>query len=221
MANNLLEAYSGDKAREYDMRRATSTRWRREVEAMQAILDQVGPRSIVDCPFGTGRWIPQFEASGATVTGIDLSQNMLDEAVAKIAVLPADRRGAYNLICQSIFDIEPKTPRPDLTVCIRFLNWVTFSDVSRALRQLTALGSPHMVVGASLVPKSAGRLRRLWYRLSLALINIRNKRNPIQYVHSEAEFLALIDQLGWKVISRREIMRRNARVNFFFLLGRL
>jgi len=220
MMDKLVEAYSGDKARNYDARRAASKRWRREVAAMEAMLADIDAGTILDCPFGTGRWVPQYEAAGATVTAVDLSQGMLDEAAAKIADLPKERQAAYTLIRESIFDLSPSRPVPDLTVCIRFLNWVAFPDAVRALERLTALGSPHMILGASLVPDAAGPLRRLWYGLSLAVINWRARHKPAQHVHPEAAFLAELDRLGWRVVDRREIMRRNARVNYFFRLER-
>lgn len=219
--DKLLEAYSGDKARGYDARRSQSKRWKREVTAMEAMLAAIRPATVIDCPFGTGRWVEQYEAIGASVTGVDLSQGMLDEAAAKIATLPADRRSAYSLRCASIFDLSPAPgPAPELAVCIRFLNWVPFADAERALERLTELGSPAMIIGASLVPDDAGPLRRLWYRLSLGLINLRAGSKPQQHVHPEAAFLASLARLGWRVADRREIMRRNARVNSFFRLER-
>jgi SAM-dependent methyltransferase len=219
--NQLLEAYSGDKARNYDARRAASRRWRSEIEAMDAMLDAVRPASVLDCPFGTGRWIEQYEKVGAQVMAVDLSQGMLDEAKAKIAALPETRRSVYRVVCQSIFDLQPPDfGPPDLAVCIRFLNWVNLSDATRALERLTALGSPNMIVGASLVPQGASSLRRLRYRASLALINLRGRKGPPQHVHAEADFMAVLDSLGWRIVDRREIMRRNARVNYFFLLNR-
>lgn len=219
--DKLLEAYSGDKARGYDARRSSSKRWKREVAAMEAMLAAARPGSVLDCPFGTGRWVEQYEAIGASVTGIDLSQGMLDEAATKIATLPPERQAAYSLLCDSIFDLNPAPgPAPDLTVCIRFLNWVEFADAERALERLTALGSPEMIIGASLVPEGSGPLRRLWYRLSLGLINLRGRSRLQQHVHPEAAFLAILQRLGWSVADRREIMRRNARVNYFFRLER-
>lgn len=219
--DKLLEAYSGDKARGYDARRSRSKRWKREVAAMEAMLAAQNPRTVLDCPFGTGRWIEQYEAIGASVIGIDLSQAMLDEAASKIAALSPDRKGAYSLDCRSIFDLQPGPGHaPDLTVCIRFLNWVDFADAERALARLTALGSPAMIIGASIVPGKVGPLRRLWYRLSLSLINLRGRNRPKQHVHPEEALMATIERLGWRVVDRREIMHRNARVNYFFRLER-
>lgn len=187
---------------------------------MEAMLSDIKPKSVLDCPFGTGRWVDQYEAIGAAVTAVDLSQAMLDQAAEKIAALPASRQAAYTLVCQSVFDVMPVSPRPDLTVCIRFLNWLTFPDAVRALERLTALGSPNMILGASLVPADAGPLRQLWYRLSLATINFRARGKPSQHVHPETDLLSHLQRLGWRIADRRQIMRRNARVNYFYRLER-
>jgi SAM-dependent methyltransferase len=220
--DKLLEAYSGDRARGYDARRSQSKRWKAEVAAMARFLAELAPQTILDCPFGTGRWIEQFETIGAKVTGVDLSQGMLDEAAAKIAKLPAERQNAYSLDCKSIFDLMPAqgSEAPDLTVCIRFLNWVEFADAERALVRLSALGSPAMIVGASVVPTKVNLVRRVGYWLSLSLINLRAGSRPKQYVHPEADLLSAFARNGWRVVDRQEIMRRNARVNYFYRLER-
>ncbi len=189
---------------------------------MEAFLADARPATVLDCPFGTGRWIPQYEAAGANVLAVDLSQAMLDEAAAKLSDLPQARRDAYDLRCESIFDLAPASgqPTPDLAVCVRFLNWVDLAQAEVALQRLTAFGTPRMILGVSVVPRDAGPLLRARYRLSLALINLRRRGKPQQHVHPEAEIDRVLGKLGWTVVSRREIMRRNARVNYFYLLSR-
>ena len=219
--NKLLEAYSGDRARAYDARRSKSKRWKAENRAMEQFLSDLAPSTVLDCPFGTGRWIDLYEAFKMKVTGVDLSQGMLDEASSKLDELSPERRSFYSLERASIFDLVPHGgPVPDLTVCIRFLNWVGFDDVERALNRLTEFGSPAMIVGASVVPANTGLFRSLLYKLSLAAINLRAAGKPKQHVHSEEKLLAAFSKLGWHVAAREEIMRRNARVNYFYRLTR-
>ena len=67
---------------------------------------------------------------------------------------------------------------------------------------------------------AAGPLRRMWYRLSLAAINRRHPDRPPQYVHDESALLDVLNASGWTVADQREIMRRNARVNYFYRLVR-
>jgi SAM-dependent methyltransferase len=221
--DKLLEAYSGDKARGYDARRSRSSRWQREIAAMEGMLAEVKPRRLVDCPFGTGRWIDQYESCAVeAVVGIDLSRGMLDEAAAKLQSLPAERRDRYRLIEASIFDVTPDMAgdiaggKPDLVACVRFLNWVSFGDAERAMKALGRFGAGHAIVGISVIPEDAGVLRRMVYRLALKWAN--RKGGPSQYVHEEAEMLALLSRLGWRVQRKAMVMSRPSRRNYFYLL---
>jgi ubiquinone/menaquinone biosynthesis C-methylase UbiE len=220
--DKLLEAYSGDKARGYDARRAKSGRWQREIAAMGGMLAEVKPRRLVDCPFGTGRWIEQYEDCGVdAVIGIDLSRGMLEEAETKLQVLSTERRKAYRLIEASIFDVTPEMigETASLIVCIRFLNWVSFADTERAMAALSRLGAGRAILGISVVPKQAGALRRIVYRLALKWAN--RKGGPSQHVHGEAEILAMLSRLGWRVQRQTLVMSRPSRRNYFYLLERI
>jgi len=94
--NQLLEAYSGDRAEGYDERRAKSTRWKNEIAAMDAMLGAVKATRVLDCPFGTGRWVPQYLDHGLSVIGVDLSAGMLAEARTKIEALDYRRQRCPN-----------------------------------------------------------------------------------------------------------------------------
>lgn len=217
--DKLLEAYSGDKARGYDARRSRSSRWQREIAAMEGMLAEVKPKRLVDCPFGTGRWIDQYESCAVEeVVGIDLSRGMLDEAAAKLQSLPAERRDRYRLIEASIFDVTAGMAggKPDLVACVRFLNWVSFADAERAMKALGRFGACHAIVGISVIPEDAGVLRRMVYRLALKWAN--RKGGPSQYVHDEAEMLGLLSRLGWRVQRKSLVMSRPSRRNYFYLL---
>jgi len=223
MEDKLVAAYSGEKARAYDARRAKSSRWQAEIAAMEAVLTATKPACVLDCPFGTGRWIPQYVAAGSQVIGVDLSAGMLAEAEGKVAALSPAESARFALREGSIFDLVPEAdgPQPDLIACIRFINWVNFADARRVLATLSRFGATDMIVGASVVPEGAVGLRKAWYRLSLRLINLRRSGEPAQYVHDEAALKAAFRDNGWNVVAQSEIMRRNARVNYFYHLRRV
>lgn len=217
--DKLLEAYSGDKARNYDARRAKSGRWLREIEAMESMLDEIKPVSLLDCPFGTGRWIPQYESrSVQSVIGIDLSRGMLEQAESKLNSLSAERRASYRLIDESIFNVHPGTisEQIDTIVCVRFLNWVSPLDAERSLVALGSLGAKNAIIGVSVIPEGTGFLRRLIYRLAGKWAN--RKGGPAQYVHDEQQFLAMLSRLGWHQERKALVMKRPSRANFFYLL---
>jgi SAM-dependent methyltransferase len=222
LMKTLLDAYSGDRATGYDDRRASSSRWNAEIAQMQRFLAAIRPATVVDCPFGTGRWIPQYVDVGAQVLGIDLSEGMLAEAQLKLGAQPPEVRDRFRLQQASIFDLAPAPddPAPDLVACIRFLNWIDFASVKKVLDVLTAYGSPHMILGASVVPDGTGPLRRLWRAASLRLINLRRSGQPTQFVHHEGDLVAAIQARGWTIADKGLVMHRNARVNYFYRLQR-
>ena len=220
--NDLLDAYSGKGASGYDERRSKSTRWKNEISAFASMLSNTKATRVLDCPFGTGRWIPQYSEHGLNVTAIDISAGMLAEATNKIESLPKDKQDLFTLREQSIFDLDPanETEQPDLIVCIRFLNWISFSEVEKVIGLLTAYGTEEMIIGASVVPRSATSLRRLWDRWWLNLINFQRPGRPKQFVHDEGRLLELLELNGWRVAEQEFIMKSKARTNYFYRLIR-
>lgn len=53
------------------------------------------PVSIIDVGCGTGAHALEFASRGYRVTGVDLSQSMLDRAIEKAASLPSERRPVF------------------------------------------------------------------------------------------------------------------------------
>jgi SAM-dependent methyltransferase len=221
--NDLLEAYSGDRATAYDDRRSKSKRWRAEIKAMEMMLRQIQATHVLDCPFGTGRWLPQYAESNMRVTGIDLSGGMLEQARSKLDAFPEKAAHNVTLIEQSIFDLEPTQYQGDvdLVVCVRFLNWISFEDVTKVAKVLSSIGSKQMIIGVSVIPANASFLRRTIYMASLWLNNARrDEGKPPQFVHDEKEVLQLFSGFGWEVAEKSLITRRRARINNFYRLTR-
>ncbi|SMX22475.1 class I SAM-dependent methyltransferase [Boseongicola aestuarii] len=216
--DKLLEAYSGDRARDYDSRRSKSSRWKAEIAAFESMLSKSKATSVLDCPFGTGRWITQYAEHDLNVIGVDLSAGMLEEAEAKIAALPEAKQERFSLKEKSIFDLSPTDfpDQPNLIVCVRFLNWISASEVEKVLDLLSAFQAKEMIVGASVVPKKSGPLARFWYWISLKLINFRHPNRPAQYVHDEGGFLNVLNSHGWRIADQVQTMKRNARVNYLY-----
>jgi SAM-dependent methyltransferase len=221
--NKLLSAYSGDHAVHYDSIRSGSPRWKNEVDAMERFLREIRPASVVDCPFGTGRWIPQYQALGIRTVGVDLSEGMLKEAHAKLRVLGGDAGTRFELLQGSIFELDRmRLPyAPELIACIRFVNWVSFKEVCKVLDNLTALPSKHMILGASVVPSDSSWMRRLRMAAALKLTNLRHWKRPPQYVHSEDALLAQFSRCGWTVVDKAAIFESASRVNYFYRLARV
>jgi len=216
----LLKQYSGEGARSYDRTRGESDRFRAEEAAFTELFAIARPTSVLDCPFGTGRWISHYKDSAAQVVGIDLSADMLKEAQSKV-----DSAGLRNvrLVQGSIFDqglFGPQLGRFNLAVCVRFLNWIESSKLREGMRNLDRVAQNHVIIGVSVVPSKTSFLRRLRMRRALSRINalrIAEGKSP-QHVHREDSVLSCFASLQWEPLRRIEIFENETRVNYFYLL---
>ncbi len=214
MSEGLADRYKGDVAAGYDRKRSGSVRWRNEVAAFEGFLSTVKPGRILDCPFGTGRWISHYDAIKASVVGMDISDDMLDGARGKLR-----RPESYQLVTGSIFSYDFATISTDLIVCVRFLNWVPLPDALRAVARLSQADAPKLLVGCSVVPERVSSLRRFVMRFSLAAKNAFSKGGT-QYVHEECAFMQGMRACGWMLSGTRFVFRNMSRYNYFYLFSR-
>jgi ubiquinone/menaquinone biosynthesis C-methylase UbiE len=121
--------YRGDIAKGYDERRASQIKWKREHEIISDWLKRYEyGTTILDCPVGTGRFVHLYEKFGLCAMGIDISEDMLSQAMSKDG---ADR---MQFRLGSIFDIGQVYP--NVTLAIRIMNLIELKDMQRALIEL-------------------------------------------------------------------------------------
>lgn len=187
--------------------------------AFEKLMALISPKVVVDCPFGTGRWIEQYDRQGWKVFGVDLSQDMLGKAAAKIT---PERRGDYTLMEGSIFDFDfpALAPSPDVFVCVRFVNWLPFSKATEAIRNLRLRKGQHLLIGNSVVPTHVGPTKKIWMRGALLTLRAILYREPPQYVHSEAEFLQFMTEEKFTLVGKEFVFRNPSRENYFYLFTR-
>ena len=116
------DKYHGIKAVFYDRDRQTDGTWIAEHALVEKLVTK-GP--VLDVPFGTGRYVPIYNAKRLKYLGIDISADMLAEAKKKYP--KADCRVG------SIFDLPGGY---QTAVCTRMLNWFYPEDMARAMGQL-------------------------------------------------------------------------------------
>ena len=85
MKSNPQKAYDYDVASSYETHRTQEAEWNLENEYVEKFLRSIPKGSkIIDIPIGTGRFIPYYEELEFEVTGLDISQEMLDVASQKV-----------------------------------------------------------------------------------------------------------------------------------------
>ena len=114
--------YHGRAARTYDASRINDGTWHAEHALIEKLVTD-GP--VLDVPFGTGRYVPIYEAKGLEYLGIDISRDMLIQA-----------RNKYpHATCRvgSVFDLPVGY---QTAVVSRLLNWLYPKELRTAMEQL-------------------------------------------------------------------------------------
>jgi len=75
------DTYYKDIASNYEKKRKKQAWWHVEQEQMAQLLDQLPDgMSVVDIPFGTGRFVPMYRKKGFKIAGLDASEDMISTA---------------------------------------------------------------------------------------------------------------------------------------------
>lgn len=220
---NLQVRYTGDLAENYDATRRNSRRYANEEAAFAGFAKRLNAQSVLDCPFGTGRWVEYYRAMTGKVVAVDLSADMLAVAKSKLDTSP-DVDVDY--VVGSIFDVNFSayaSKNIDLVVCTRFLNWVPAGQAVKAIANLSAVRSKHAIFGCSVRPSSLSLIDRIkmWFRLRRENSERQrsdNERKAQQYVHDEGLILKAFAANGWKTVEKKEIFSSGTRQNYFWLL---
>lgn len=126
--------YHGNTAITYHNRRKDSVRWKAEDKAVGTLLESLPEDiSVIDLPFGTGRFTDLYVQRRAKITGVDISADMLS----------ASREIYGSALDDAVLEVGNATALKypdksfDLVVSVRFLqNIIPFGVVKLALREM-------------------------------------------------------------------------------------
>lgn len=133
---SLKHQYRGDTAMNYEDDRKTSEKWDNEQRAVERFLRYVdadvdGTTKLLDIPVGTGRFFDIYRELGAEVLGVDVSEDMIEQASESVT---AD--DGIELTQGDIFQLDSYDIEPDVVVCVRLLNWFELEDFRDAVRNI-------------------------------------------------------------------------------------
>jgi 2-polyprenyl-3-methyl-5-hydroxy-6-metoxy-1,4-benzoquinol methylase len=172
-------------------------------DALDALVDRAKPSAIHEVGCGEGYWIAQWHAAGYTVSGCDISPEVVALARENTAHLAlADE----TFEVRSIYDLQrPATPG-ELVVCCEVLEHI--DDPHRGLRALRDIASGYVILS---VPREP-----VWRALNMArgkyLADLGNTPGHIQHWSSRAfqrlvaEYFDIVEvrtPLPWTMILAR------------------
>ena len=208
--------YAGKGASSYERARA-GDKWDAEEAAFDELYGRVRPRSVLDCPVGTGRFIDRYARDGVSALGVDLSEDMLAEAREKVPP------GAHvRLLKANVLDpahAERLGRDHDLVVCVRFVYAVEKSKLQGLFRTFSQTGAKHLLVGMRVWPEGTtwGTYFH-WYVWNSAKGRPRGPRHWRRYVSRESTFRKLIEDCGWEVVDSRSVQEPDPVGKYFYLL---
>lgn len=135
--------FVGKVARTYLEKRAAKELWRVEAEMVAAFLDRVPATSVLDVPFGTGRFVEEYLRRGLKITGVDISADMFEAAHLSLGHLVERCQLCRGTISRLPFGANAF----DLAVCLRLLaNNVDFGTAMEGLRELARVTRTAVIV---------------------------------------------------------------------------
>lgn len=125
--------YRGDTARNYLSKRLKQEMWHKEQALMDELISaQPDGISVLDVPFGSGRFVEMFRRKNMSIFGIDISQDMLDLAKQELG-------DAYDH-CQIEVGSADALPYDDnsfdLVVCFRFIGLLPYATARKVLAEI-------------------------------------------------------------------------------------
>lgn len=213
----VLKRFAARSAEDYERHRQ-GARWNAERRAFIDLYRRVAPRSVLDCPVGTGRWLDIYQDSSARVLGVDLSPLMLAEA--RVKVRPGQ---PVTLVEGDILDPAQSGKlgtAPDLAVCTRFTHWLPTSRLGELFGAFRSCGARKLLVGAKLrrdratdPPSPPHSVRQALRRVRAWLLNGR-----VNHIHEEKALLDIVEKIGGTVVERRMVMKTSTSVYVFLLI---
>jgi ubiquinone/menaquinone biosynthesis C-methylase UbiE len=203
----LEKKYYGKMSATYEALRIGTPQWEQENNIVTGYLRRYSPgTSILDVPVGTGRFLDFYVEQGFTVTGLDISSDMLAHARDKAAGLSA----GITLQEGSIFSIAYPMNHFDVSVCIRFMDWVGDRDLATAMAELVRVTRTAIVVYVPTyfpfamlgLPSPAGFVRLL-RQLKMRFYKFRRGSDSV--IHERAAVLRTFSELGLKIIDKQRI----------------
>jgi ubiquinone/menaquinone biosynthesis C-methylase UbiE len=177
--------YRGRKAATYEAVRQKQRRWSLENRAVEKLLP-ANTMSVLDCPVGTGRFLPLYADRGIpTVHGVDVSDEMLDLARHKVARAMRTYKLIGKVKPQIVLErgyadaLRWGDRNMDVAVCVRFLDLIEEASMRQVVREMCRIARRAVILtirlGDSYVP-----------RVNTA-------------THGRADFNRLVKNLGWCV----------------------
>ena len=194
------DSYRGETAQQYV---GTRPDWVEEQQVVEEILDSLpNGLSCLDIPVGPGRFLKKYQEKNYSVTGLDLSSDMLEIASSSGS---GGSAASLELAVADVTSIPFPDKYFDICVSTRFLDGnITFGQLRVALTELRRVTRSRAIFHLS-------------YRTRQHSVPLRQNR-VIAGRLIEEELLELLESFGFVLISSRVTVARATSEAVVYLL---
>lgn len=224
------EKYFGNVATGYDERRTKNPRWEREQKVVAAYVAAIKQGStVLDVPFGTGRYVECYLERGLKVMGADISADMIAAAAKRLS---EEVFGQLDVRFADAEHLPFDDGAADVVVCTRFIKWLPSLDIvdnvigefarvchGRMLIQVkvTADGGPNARGPMGLIKHRLWRLRD-GLRAGLSALSGRASRKTRRY--RDVDVRAIFARRGLEVIDAFDDAEESCAIRYYVLQNR-
>ena len=213
---SAADAYYGDKAAMYVEKRLKEEKWHREQSIIWDLLNDVPDgSSVLDVPFGTGRFVEMYLQKGMSVHGLDISKDML--AAARQALGEDCHKCELHLGSADALPFDDD--RFDLTVCCRFLGLIPFRMATKVLSELHRVSKSRVILYMN-VRKDVFDWSRLVERVLVGLGSAPRYFKTLSGNIDEDRFLGMLKETGFHVQDKRVIRDDPKNTYLFYVLSK-
>lgn len=180
--------YRGRVAATYEEKRKKQRRWDLENDAVSAMLRGRGG-TVLDVPFGTGRFVEMYRAQRMSVVGVDASEEML--ALARKKIKKSDD---VDLYCEDVLSFLARIGDRcyESVVCVRFLDLIDEKAMRAVVTELCRVARDRIVLTIRLGDRYAPKVNTA--------------------THDEKRLRRLIGERGWRIAEDVPVFRAGWRV---------
>lgn len=215
-SNKIIEntarynSYYGDKARKYIMKRDNHVRWKLEQSIVKELLSEVPDKiTVIDVPFGTGRYLNLYLEKGMSVFGIDISEDMLDAA----REIHGNSLTQCNIFVGSADCLPYENDFFDLVVSSRFFTLLPFEFSKKVLSELIRVSKSKLFLNF--------RIRREglnYYNFIERIVGVQQQPTKMDQHIYEKDLINMFDEFGLKILRKKIIRKEPGKVNAFYVL---
>jgi ubiquinone/menaquinone biosynthesis C-methylase UbiE len=181
LSQRTASKYKGRMAAIYETKRMKQIRWHEENAIVTSMLESHKPRSVLDVPVGTGRFLQLYQTLNIKkCVGLDSSESMIELAKAK--------KSPYPLKVADARQLTQADKSFDTVVCVRFLDLIEEAAMQQVMKELCRVAQ-HCII--------------LTIRLGDTYVLKVNTAT-----HDTKKFHSLVAKCGWETAEQRLIFTK-------------